>query len=250
MIKGKKIVVVMPAYNTARTIAKTVRAIPNNTVDEIIIVDDGSKDNSSVIAKELGLTPIRHEKNRGYGGAQKAGYKEALRIGGDIIVMLHSDFQYDPKLLPEIIGPLIDKKADVCLGSRMAIKKNALKGGMPLWRFAANWGLTLLEDLILRLGISEYHSGYRAFSRKVLLAIPFEKNSDKYIFDTEMLAELSMGRFRVTEIPIPTHYGEDSRSPNFWKSTEYGFMTLGVLLKYILHRSGLRTYPQFVINRE
>lgn len=248
MVNGKKVIVVMPAYNTARTLEKTVRAIPREVVDDIIVVNDGSRDETAAIAGRLGVTLLSHPKNRGYGGAQKTGYQEALKRRGDIIVMVHSDFQYDPALVPDIIKPVAEGKADVCFGSRMAVKGSARAGGMPWWRFIANRTLTTLEESILHLGISEYHSGYRAFSRKTLLMIPFEKNSENYVFDTEILAALSMGRFRAAEIPIPTRYVEDSQSPSFRKSVEYGFMTLGTLLKYLLHRSGLKSYPQFMMN--
>jgi len=239
----------MPAYNTAKTLERTVRAIPPGVVDEIILINDKSSDHTSEIAKKLGLIVIDHENRRGYGGAQKTGYQEALKRNGDVVIMVHSDFQYDPTLIPEIMKPIIEGKADACFGSRMAIKRNALKGGMPLWRFLANWGLTLFEGFVFRLNISEYHSGYRAFSRRTLLAIPFEKNSDNYVFDTEVLAQLSLGKFKAQEIPIPTRYMEDSQSPSFLKSLEYGFMTLGVICKYLLHKFGFRHYSQFFINQ-
>ena len=250
MLNGKKIIVVMPARNTAKTIGMTINAIPRDCVDEIIVVDDKSSDGTSEIAKKLGAKVICHETRKYYGGAQKTGYKEALRLGADVIVMVHADFQYDPTLIPQVAKPVAEGRADACFGSRMAVKSDARKGGMPLWRFAANRGLTALEEFVLQLGISEYHTGYRAFSRETLSAIPFIKNSDDYVFDTEILAELSAGNFRVTEVPIPTRYRNDSQSPNFWQSVAYGLRTLGVMLKFLLHKYGLKSYQQFIINRD
>lgn len=250
MLNNKKIIAVMPAYNTSKTIEMAISAIPRGIVDEIIVVDDGSRDETYEIAQRLGVKVIRHEKNRGYGGAQKTGYQEALKNNADVIVMVHSDFQYDPTLVPQVVNPVVLGHADASFGSRMAKKSSALQGGMPLWRFIANWALTQVEEFVLRLKISEYHSGYRAFSRKALIMIPFEKNSDNYVFDTEILAELSAGNFKAMDVPIPTRYREDSQSPSFRKSLEYGIMTLVVLLKYILHKNRLKKYPQFIMNSE
>lgn len=248
MINNKKIIIVIPAYNTERTLARTIQAIPRECVDEIIVVNDGSRDATAKIGKDLGTTVVTHEKNRGYGAAQKTGYREALAHGADVMVMVHSDFQYDPTLVPEIIKPVVTGRADACFGSRMHNKKSARAGGMVWWRFIANIGLTLVEDSVFRLGLSEYHTGYRAYSRKALLRIPFEKNSDNYVFDTEMFAQLSLGKFPVGEIPIPTRYLADSQSPNFRKSVEYGFSTLGVLAKFILQKMHLKRYSEFILN--
>lgn len=247
MIGGKRIIVVMPAYNAGKTIARAIAAIPKNIADEVLVIDDGSRDNSAELAMSMGSTVIAHEKNKGYGAAQKTGYREAIRRGADIAVMIHSDFQYDPALLPDIVRPIADGGADACFGSRMAEKGSARRGGMPWWRFVANKALTFVEDAVLRLHLSEYHTGYRAYSRRTLERIPFEKNSNNYVFDTEMIAALAAGKMRVAEIPIPTRYMEDSQSPNFIKSVQYGFSTLGVLGKYFLHRAGVRKYPQFDI---
>jgi glycosyltransferase involved in cell wall biosynthesis len=249
MINGKKVVVVMPAYNTARTLEKTVAALPRGAADGIIVVDDGSRDETAAIAARLPVVLLKHPKNRGYGGAQKTGYRAALDAGADVIVMVHSDFQYDPALMPNIARPVAEGKADVCFGSRMAVAGDARRGGMPWWRYVPNRALTILEEAVLGLGISEYHSGYRAFARGALERIPFEKNSENYVFDTEMLAALSMGGFRAAEIPIPTRYVEDSQSPNFRKSVEYGLMTLATLVRYMLHRRGVRSYPRFIITK-
>lgn len=250
MVHGKRIIAVIPAYNTSRTIELTLGAIDREVVDEIIVVDDGSKDNTAEIVKQHSdVHLLIHPKNRGYGGAQKTGYIAALEHRADVVVMVHSDFQYDPTLIKAIVTPIAEGRADVVFGSRMMNKKNARKGGMPWWRFTANVALTFLEDSILRLGFTEYHTGYRAYSSLVLERISFEKNSNNYVFDTEMIAEFRLGRFRVSEIPIPTRYREDSQSPNFVKSVEYGLMTLLTMARYAAHELGLKSYPQFEIKR-
>lgn len=247
MLNGKKIAAVIPAYNTEKTLEKTLRAIPQGSVDFIVVVDDGSHDTTSEIAKRNGVNLVRHEKNKGYGAAQKTGYKEALTLGADVAVMVHSDFQYDPTRLPEMVKKLVTGEADVCFGSRMHIKGDARKGGMPWWRFIANRALTVLEDSVFHLGLTEYHTGYRAYSRELLQRIPIELNSDNYVFDTEMFAQIALGKFKVAEIPIPTRYQEDSRSPNFYKSMEYGIMTLGVLAKFLLHKNNLKKFTNLEI---
>ena len=198
-VNGKKIIVVMPAYNAAQTIGKALAAIPKSVADEILVIDDGCRDDSAAIARQYGAVVIAHEKNKGYGATQKTGYAEALRRGADVAVMVHSDFQYDPALLPDIVRPIVEDGAGACFGSRMAEKGAARKGGMPWWRFVANRALTFVEESVLHLHLSEYHTGYRAYARATLERIPFEKNSDNYVFDTEMLAELTMGKFRVAE---------------------------------------------------
>jgi len=247
MLNNKKIIAVIPAYNTEKTLERTIKAIPAGFVDAIIVVDDGSRDATAEIARRNGVHLLTHEKNKGYGAAQKTGYKEALKLGADVAVMVHSDFQYDPTLVPEIVKPVVLGEADVCFGSRMHNKGDARKGGMPWWRFAANKALTLVEDSVFKLGLTEYHTGYRAYSRDLLERTPFEKNSDNYVFDTEMFAEISLGKFRVAEIPIPTRYSDDSHSPNFYKSVQYGLMTLDVLRKYLQYKSGRKKFENFDI---
>lgn len=247
MVNGKKIIVVMPAYNAGKTIGKSLAAIPAGIADEVLVIDDGCRDDSADIARARGATIIRHEKNSGYGAAQKTGYREAMLRGADVAVMLHSDFQYDPTLLPDMVKPITEGVADACFGSRMAEKGSARKGGMPWWRFIANKALTIAEEMTFHLHLSEYHTGYRAYSRNALERIPYVLNSDNYVFDTEMIAQLAAGGMRVAEIPIPTRYLEDSQSPNFRKSVQYGFSTLGVMGKYVLHRSGVTCAPQFEI---
>ncbi len=242
-----KIVAVIPAYNAGKTLEQTLSAIPPGAVDEIIVVDDGSRDETLEIARRHGVIILTHPTNLGYGAAQKTGYAEAIRRGADVAVMVHADFQYDPTLVPSIIRPVVEGRADACFGSRMRNKRDALRGGMPLWRFVPNVFLTWIEESVFRLHLSEYHTGYRAYSRAFLQRIPFEKNSDNYVFDTEMFAELALGRFQTAEIAIPTRYFREASSPNFRKSVQYGLSTLVVLGKFILHRLGIITVPQFVI---
>lgn len=247
MINSKKIVVFIPAYNTERTIQKTIDAIPRDAVDEIIVVDDGCKDNTAAIARSNNVRLLQHSPNRGYGAAQKTGYQAALEMGADVVVMVHSDFQYDPTLVRPMAEKVASGEADVCFGSRMHNPGDARRGGMPWWRFVANKALTVLEDAFFKLGLTEYHTGYRAYGRELLERIPFEHNSDNYVFDTEMFAEINLGRFQVAEIPIPTRYSDDSQSPNFYKSVEYGLMTLQVIWRFLLHKLGVISYPQFMI---
>ncbi len=247
MLGGKRIVVFVPAFDTASPLARTLRAIPRPPVDDVIVVDDGSRDASAEVGRSLGATVFRHPANRGYGAAQKTGLPQALQRGADVVVMVHSDFQYDPTLVPRMAAPIVEGRADACFGSRMVRKRDALRGGMPWWRFVANVSLTAVEDLVLRLGLSEYHTGYRAYSREVLERIPYALNSDDYVFDTEMIAQLRAGRFRVAEIAVPTRYAEESCSPPFWKSVRYGSSTLLVLARYLLHTWQLRERPQFVM---
>lgn len=250
MINNKKVAIVIPAYNTEKTLEKTLMAIPVGAADEIIVVDDGSVDRTAEIARKNNVNLVQHEKNKGYGAAQKTGYRVALENGADIVVMVHSDFQYDPTLVPQMVQPIADGYADVCFGSRMHNKGSARAGGMVWWRFIANKALTLVEDSVFGLGLTEYHTGYRAYNRRMLKSTPFEKNSDNYVFDTEIFAQISLGNFQVAEIPIPTRYFEDSQSPNFRKSVEYGFMTLNVLIKYILQKFKIKSFPNFIINKQ
>ncbi len=244
MINGKKVVVVLPAYNAAKTLKITYDAIPKNIVDDIILVDDASKDNTVEVAKELGIKTFVHPKNCGYGGNQKTCYKEALKSGADIVVMVHPDFQYDPKFIPEMIAPIARGENDAIFGSRMLIKKNALEGGMPIWKFVSNIFLTGIENLILGNHLSEYHSGFRAYSKKVLL-LPLEYNSDDFVFDTEIIVQMKIAGIRIGEIPISTKYFPDASMINFRRSVQYGFAVLNVMRKYIFLKIGLADYPQF-----
>ena len=234
MISGKKIAAVIIAYNAEKTLEPTILGISPNVVDELIIVDDASSDNTVSVAKRFPAVLLIHEKNRGYGAAQKTGFREALNRDADVVVMLHGDFQYDPSLLHTLAEPLAEGRAEACFGSRMQSKREAWESGMPWWRFTANVTLSKLENAIFGLGLSEYHTGYRAYHKDFLNAVPFEKNSDDFVFDTEMFAHASLGNFRATEVPIPTRYHEDAHSINFRRSVVYGFETLGVLGKTVL----------------
>jgi glycosyltransferase involved in cell wall biosynthesis len=241
-----KVIVVMPAYNAAATLEATYHAIDPQRIDEIILVDDCSQDETVAVAEKLSLRVIRHAKNLGYGGNQKTCYQEALRRGADIVVMLHPDGQYDPTLLPKLIQPLAEGRADIVLGSRFLIPGGARRGGMPLYRFLANRFLTFWENLVLRQRLSEYHTGYRAYSRAFLEAMPFRQNSNGFCFDTEILVQAAAFRQRLVEIPIATKYfpGASSASPT--QCVIYGLMTLFTLLKFLLYEWRLYKSPLFV----
>ena len=238
MFHGKRIVVVMPAYNAARTIEKTYREIPLDLVDEVVLTDDASRDDTVRIAAELGLRTLVHETNRGYGGNQKTCYAEALRLGADVVVMLHPDYQYTPRLIPAMIGMMTDGPFDVVLGSRV-LGGRALSGGMPRYKYLANRALTAVENLLLAAKLSEYHTGYRAFSREVLEALPLLENSDDFVFDNQMLAQILLAGFEVGEISCPAAYFEEASSINFRRSVRYGVGVLGVSVRGFLHRKGL-----------
>ncbi len=229
----------MPAYNAARTIAQTVQDIPENTVDEIIVVDDNSIDNTYEVAKELGLTVFRHNKNLGYGANQKTCYRLALEKGADIVVMIHPDYQYDSRLTPYLINFIKDGYFDVMLGTRIRTRKEALAGGMPLYKYLANRFLTIIENIITGQNLSEWHTGFRAFSRKVLETIPWNKNSDDFVFDSQFLFQCVAFGFRIGEIPVPVRYHEKSSSIDFWRSIVYGLLTLNTTLSYALFISNI-----------
>jgi glycosyltransferase involved in cell wall biosynthesis len=239
MLHQKKIVVVMPAYNAAKTLELTYNEIPHDIVDEVILVDDASRDDTPAKAMELGIHTIIHSENRGYGGNQKTCYREALSKGADVVVMVHPDYQYSPRLITAMASMVISEHYDVVLGSRVLGGK-ALKGGMPLYKYIANRFLTLAENLALGVKLSEYHTGFRAFSRKVLETLPLEENSDDFVFDNEMLAQTVYFGFRIGEISCPTKYFEDASSINFRRSVKYGLGVLATSLKFLLHRWGIK----------
>ncbi len=239
MINGQKVVVVLPAYNAAATLAQTVTEIDRSIVDEIILVDDASSDDTLAIARSLHLHHIRiHPHNRGYGGNQKTCYQIALEVGADIIIMLHPDYQYTPKLLPVMAYMIASGLYDVVLGSRI-LGGTALKGGMPLYKYISNRLLTFFQNLLLGAKLSEYHTGYRAYNRKVLLSIPWERNSDDFIFDNQFLSQVIYAGFRIGEVSCPTRYFPEASSINFLRSVRYGLGVIWVTLEHLLSKAGL-----------
>lgn len=244
-MKEKKIVIVLPAYNAAKTLLRTLDEIPIKYRDNIILVDDASKDETVEVAKKAGLMVFCHEKNRGYGGNQKTCYREALKIGADIVVMLHPDHQYDAKMIPKMIDPLISDETDAVFGSRM-LGGRPLEGGMPYWKYLANVLLTAMANIVFRRYLTEIHSGFRAYSRKYLETVRINENSDNFVFDTEIIAQGMVNNLSFQEIPIVTRYFPEASSINFSSSVKYGFGILGVLWKYSLHKSGLHCFKQFL----
>jgi len=244
MILGKKIIVVMPAYNAEKTLRQTYGELPREYVDEVILVDDASRDSTVAIARELGIRTVIHKENRGYGGNQKTCYAEALRHGADIVVMIHPDYQYSPRLVTAMASMIASGHYDVVLGSRI-LGGQALKGGMPLYKYIANRLLTFFENLVLGVKLSEYHTGYRAFSRTVLAALPLNANSDDFVFDNEMLAQVVYFGFKIGEISCPTKYFEDASSINFRRSVKYGFGVLATSAKFTLQKWNVRKFPIF-----
>lgn len=239
MYKGKKVIVVLPAYNAALTLAKTYAEIPFPMVDEVILCDDASRDNTVALAKELGIQHvIEHQRNKGYGGNQKSLYRKALELGGDIVIMLHPDYQYTPLLIPSFVNIIGEGLYPVVLGSRI-LGKGALRGGMPLYKYVFNRFLTLSQNLLINYKLSEYHTGYRAFSREVLLAINFEANSDDFVFDNEMLSQIVFAGFDIAEVTCPTKYFEEASSINFRRSMKYGVGVMRVSFGHFFQRLGL-----------
>ena len=236
MLIGKKVVVVLPAYNAAKTLKATVSGVPPGFVDEFILVDDASQDETEALSRELGLTTIRHPKNRGYGGNQKSCYAAALASGADVIVMLHPDYQYSPKLVPALAWLVASGEYDVALGSRI-LGGTALRGGMPLYKYVSTRALTFLQNLATGAKLSEYHTGFRAFSRAVLEAVPWQENSDDFVFDNQILNQILAEGFRIGEISCPAKYFEDASSINFSRSVTYG---LGVVLGALRFRATRR----------
>ncbi len=239
-----KTVVVLPAYNAAKTLELTVRDIPKDLVEEIILVDDASEDGTVKIAKQLGLKVFVHPKNKGYGGNQKTCYAKALEMGAEIVVMVHPDYQYDPSIIPKLINPIERGEADAVFGSRM-MKGGALEGGMPLWKYNANILLTALENVILGTYLTEYHSGFRAYSAKYLKTVNFMANSDGFIFDTEIIVQGLLHRLKIDEVPIRTRYFEEASTIKFLPSVIYGLGILKTLFKYLLHIKRIIRFRQF-----
>jgi glycosyltransferase involved in cell wall biosynthesis len=239
-----KVVVVMPAYNASRTLRLTYEELPKEHVHLVILVDDGSTDNTIEIARDLKLEVFVHNRNYGYGANQKTCYTEALKAGADIVVMVHPDYQYDPTLLPQIIQPIVEGDAHLVLGSRLK-EGSALQQGMPWWKYVSNRSLTWLENVTFGLKHSEYHTGYRAFDRMLLETVNFRMNSDKFIFDQEIIAQAVAAGFKIEEIAVPTRYFPEASQISFIASLIYGFRILWLLAKYSLHQTGIRKSRQF-----
>lgn len=245
MIKGQKVIVVLPAYNASKTLEQTYAEIDRSVVDDVILVDDASNDNTAEVAREIGIRHvIRHEKNKGYGGNQKSCYRKALDLGADIIVMLHPDYQYTPALIVPMVSLIANKVYPVVLGSRI-LGKGALKGGMPLYKFFFNRLLTASQNLLMQQKLSEYHTGYRAYHREVLESIPFEENSDDFVFDNELLAQIFYKGYEIAEITCPTRYFEEASSINFKRSVQYGAGVMRVSMQYFLQKMGLGKFRIF-----
>ena len=244
MLEGKTIFVVMPAYNAARTLSQTFRELPRSIVDGVLLVDDHSSDSTVELARQMGLTTFVHQVNLGYGRNQKTCYREALKRGADIVVMLHPDYQYSPKLVTAMAGMIACEEYDVVLASRI-LGGGTLSGGMPLYKYISNRFLTLFENIFLSAKLSEYHSGYRAFARPVLNALPLEENSDDFIFDNEILAQIIFMHYRIGEISCPTKYFPEASSINFSRSVKYGLGVLATSLKFRLQKMGLGRFRIF-----
>ena len=249
MILGKKLVVVLPAYNAALTLEKTYHEIPFDIVDDVILVDDASKDNTVEVGTKLGIKHIiQHPKNKGYGGNQKSCYDKALSIGADIVVMLHPDYQYTPYLIPSMANLIARDLYPAVFGSRI-LGMGALKGGMPLYKFIFNRFLTLSQNILMHQKLSEYHTGYRAFSRKVLETVDYHKNSDDFVFDNQMAAQVLYAGFEIAEITCPTKYFKEASSINFRRSVKYGLGVLGVSFAYFLHKRKLAHFEYLEVRR-
>ncbi|MCA0426513.1 MAG: glycosyltransferase family 2 protein [Bacteroidetes bacterium] len=245
MLNGKKIVVVLPAYNAALTLEKTYREIPFDIVDDVILVDDASKDNTSELGRHLGIRHvIKHENNKGYGGNQKTCYNKAMEIGADIVIMLHPDYQYTPKLIHAMSSIIAFDVYPVVFGSRI-LGMGAIKGGMPLYKFVFNRMLTLFQNILMNQKLSEYHTGYRAFSTKVLESVDFGKCSDDFVFDNEITAQIFMKGFEIAEVTCPTKYFPEASSINFRRSSIYGLGVLRTSIIYRLHKWGIGSFKIF-----
>jgi len=244
MIHGKKIIVVMPAYNAEKTLRQTYDELPHDYVDDVILVDDSSRDNTAQISRGMGIKTIIHRENMGYGANQKTCYREAIGMGADIVVMVHPDYQYSPRLVTAMASMITSGHYDIVLGSRVLVG-TALKGGMPFYKYVSNRFLTLFENLMLGAKLSEYHTGFRAFSREVLETLPLESNSDDFVFDNEMLAQAVYFGFRIGEISCPTKYFEDASSINFRRSVKYGIGVLATSVKFVLQKKGIWKFPLF-----
>ena len=239
-----KSTIIMPAHNVAKVLAKTVSGIPKGSVDEIVLINDGSTDDTAEIGKRLGLTVISHECSKGYGAAQKTGYKEAIKRNADLVVMVHGDNQYDPSLAPQFVSKIRDEGYDVVTGTRM-ILGDALKNGMPIWKFIPNRFLTWLENLVFQTHLTDYHNGYRAFSTQFLKQVPLDLLSDKFDFDTDIIIQAAIRKAKIAEIPHPTRYQDENSQMSFSKGVRYGLSILKTVVKYALHKTGIHRQELF-----
>jgi glycosyltransferase involved in cell wall biosynthesis len=246
--KTKKVIAVLPAYNAEKTLEQTVEDIPRDWVDEILLVDDASQDDTWRVAQRLGIATVRHSENRGYGGNQKTCYAEALKRGADIVVMVHPDYQYDPTLISCLLEPLLRDECDAAFGSRM-LGGQFIEGGMPLWKFYGNVMLTALENMVLRVFLTEYHSGFRAYSKRYLQNVNVLANSDDFVFDTEIIVQGLAKRLRIREVPISTRYFDSASQISFLKSVRYALSIFGVLARFLLHQRGVRSSRLFASSR-
>lgn len=248
--KKQKVVIVMPAYNAEKTLKRTYDDIPRGSAQLIILVDDGSHDKTVKIAKRLGIKTFVHPSNRGYGGNQKTCYTLALSEGADVVVMIHPDYQYDSTLTPEIVRPIIEGRYDIMLGSRIRTRSEALAGGMPLYKYIFNRMLTVGQNTILGLNLSEYHTGYRAFHRRVLEDLPFHKFSDDFVFDQDILISAAKEKFKIGEIPVPVRYFPEASSINFNRSVKYGLGIIWALQRYMIEQAGLFHFKIFKASKK
>ena len=243
-MRDKKVIVVMPAYNAEKTLERTLGDVPRDWVDEVILTDDASRDGTVALARKLGLRVFVHERNLGYGANQKTCYREALKLGGEIMVMVHPDHQYDPRVIPRLLQPLLDGECDAVFGSRM-LGGRPLEGGMPKWKYLANIFLTALENAAFYMYLTEYHSGLRAYSRRYLETVNFDLNSNDFVFDSEIIAQGVVHNLRIKEIPIETRYFDEASKIGFLRSLVYGFAILKTLVKFKLHKKGIVRSAQF-----
>ncbi len=248
--KRRLVIVVLPAYNAEKTLERTYSDIPKDIVDEVVLVDDGSRDKTIQIAKRLGMKVYTHPQNRGYGGNQKTCYTLALTYGASIVVMIHPDYQYDPKRIPELVAAIMKGWYHIMLGSRIRTRTEALSGGMPLYKYVGNRFLTLVENLVTGQALSEYHTGMRAFDREVLQKLPFHRFSDDFVFDQQILISAIQQKYKIGEIQVPTLYFSEASSINFRRSVRYGLSTLWVLFMYVLDWLGIYTDKIFVSRRK
>lgn len=250
MINGKKVVVVLPAYNAGQTLEITYKEIPMDIVDEVVLVDDNSRDNTVEEGKRLGINHIiKHDVNLGYGGNQKTCYNKALELGADIVIMLHPDYQYTPKLIPSMAHIIANDLYQVVLGSRI-LGKGALHGGMPMYKYIFNRFLTLSQNILISQKLSEYHTGYRAFSKEVLETVDYEKNSNNFVFDNQMLSQIFMAGYEIAEVTCPTKYFDEASSISFRKSVVYGMGVLGTSLTHFINRLGLAKNPIYNLKKQ